>query len=74
MMQVGFYFILFSSHDYCYEFHPLESYLRVIYVFAKGPAGDCEDDICFDIIVLWTPYLYLDVCLQVRFGVGRLEC
>ena len=48
MMQVGFHFILFSSHDYCYGFHQLESYLRVIYVFAKGPAGDCEDDIHFD--------------------------
>ena len=38
-------------------------HLRVIWelftLCTKGPAGNCEDDICFDIVVLWTPYLYL---------------
>ena len=50
--------------------------LRVNFVllcFVKGPTGDYEDDILDDINILWTPYLYLDVCLFVRLAVGWLK-
>ena len=47
--------------------------LRVLFRFVKGPTGDYEDDILDDNNILWTPYLYLDVCLYVRLAVGWLK-
>ena len=68
-----FHIRLFFFHDYCYEFHRSESYFESYLRFVKGPAGDCEDDIHDDINILWTPYLYFDVCLHARLEVGWLE-
>ena len=60
--QVGFLFMMYSLMLLLLVVHPLESWLRVIFVIFKGPAADCEDDILSEIVVSWTPY---NTCIKV---------